>query len=129
MGLVKPQFRCRDTSVSAFPWVTSDNEKIFLILNDIRTDINKTRSDVMKINTDVMKIDADLQTTKANFMNVLVGITIAIAVIGGIKTVFESIEYIPTIPSKITNYVQEGKMKNLEREVDALRKELRNFRK
>ena len=129
MGLVKPQFRYRDTCVSAFPWGASDNEKIFLILNDIRTDINKTSSDVMKINADVMKIDADLQTTKANFMNVLAGITIAIAVIGGTKTVFESIEYIPTIPSKIANSVQEGKMKSLEREVDALRKELRNFRK
>ena len=123
MRLVKPQlFWYCDTSVSAFPWYKSDNEKIFLILNDIRTDINKTRSDVMKI-------DADLQTTKANFMNVLAGITIAIAVIGGIKTLFESIEYIPTIPSKITNFVQEGKTKDLEREVDALRKELRNFRK
>ena len=47
-------------------------------------------------------------------MNILEGIAIAIAVIGGRKRLFESIEYIPTIPSKITKIVQEGKTKDLD---------------
>ena len=75
------------------------------------------------------KMDTDLQTTKSNFMNILAGITIVIAVIGGTKTLFESIEYIPTIPMKITKIVQEGKTRDLEREVDAIRKELHNLQK
>ena len=122
-GKVKPRFCCHDTSLSAFkfPWERSEErsdaafEKIFLALKDIRA-----------MQT---KMDTDLQTTKSNFMNILAGITIAIAVIGGTKTLFESIEYIPSIPMKITKIVQEGKTKDLEREVDAIRKELQNLQK
>jgi hypothetical protein len=89
----------------------------------------KTDSDLKDIRGMQTKMDTDLQTTKSNFMNILAGITIAIAVIGGTKTLFESIEYIPSIPMKITKIVQEGKTKELEREVDAIRKELRNLQK
>ena len=98
-GKVKPRFCCHDTSLSAFkfPWERSEErsdaafEKIFLALKDIRA-----------MQT---KMDTDLQTTKSNFMNILAGITIAIAVIGGTKTLFESIEYIPTIPMKFAEEV------------------------
>ena len=118
-GKVKPRFCYHDTSLSAFkfPWERSDAafEKIFLALKDIGA-----------MQT---KMDTDLQTTKSNFMNILAGITIVIAVIGGTKTLFESIEYIPTIPMKITKIVQEGKTRDLEREVDAIRKELHNLQK
>ena len=143
-GKVKPRFCYHDTSLSAFkfPWERSDAafEKIFLALKDIgamqtkmESDLKamqtKTDSDLKDIRAMQTKMDTDLQTTKSNFMNILTGITIAIAVIGGTKTLFESIEYIPTIPMKITKIVQEGKTKDLEREVDAIRKELRNLQK
>jgi hypothetical protein len=143
-GKVKPRFCYHDTSLSAFkfPWERSDAafEKIFLALKDIgamqtkmESDLKamqtKTDSDLKDIRAMQTKMDTDLQTTKSNFMNILAGITIAIAVIGGTKTLFESIEYIPSIPMKITKIVQEGKTKDLEREVDAIRKELRNLQK
>ena len=143
-GKVKPRFCYHDTSLSAFkfPWERSDAafEKIFLALKDIgamqtkmESDLKamqtKTDSDLKDIRAMQTKMDTDLQTTKSNFMNILAGITIAIAVIGGTKTLFESIEYIPSIPMKITKIVQEGKTKDLEREVDAIRKELQNLQK
>ena len=124
-GKVKPRFCYHDTSLSAFkfPWERSDAafEKIFLALKDIRAMQTKTDSDLKDIVAVQTKMDSDLQTTKSNFMNILAGITIAIAVIGGTKTLFESIEYIPTILSKITKIVQEGKTKDLEQEVNAIR--------
>ena len=143
-GKVKPRFCYHDTSLSAFkfPWERSDAafEKIFLALKDIgamqtkmESDLKamqtKTDSDLRDIRAMQTKMDADFQTTKSNFMNILAGITIAIAVIGGTKTLFESIEYIPSIPMKITKIVQEGKTRDLEREVDAIRKELQNLQK
>lgn len=136
-GKVKPRFCCHDTSLSAFkfPWERSEErsdaafEKIFLALKDISAMQTKTDSDLKDIRAMQTKMDTDLQTTKSNFMNILAGITIAIAVIGGTKTLFESIEYIPSIPMKITKIVQEGKTKDLEREVDAIRKELQNLQK
>ena len=56
-----------------------------------------------------------LKTTQSAITNILAGITIAgFVVIGGAKTLFESIEFIPTIPSKIGKIVNEGKSQNLD---------------
>ena len=132
-GKVKPRFCYHDTSRSAFnfPWERSDAalEKILIALKDIVAMQTKTDSDLKDIVAMQKKMDSDLQTTKSSVMNILAGITIAIAVIGGTKTLFESIEYIPTISSKITKIVQEGKTKDLEQEVNAIRKELRNLQR
>ena len=113
---------CTRISAFNFPWDRSKDIDAKILLT-----LQKIEADVKKIDADIKKIDADIQTTKTNIMSVLTGITIAVAVIGGTKTVFESIEYIPTIPSKISKIVQEEKSKNFEQELKFLKNELRDL--
>ena len=103
--------------IHLLPWQRDDST--------IKEILNK----VDNLTSRVDELSTMLKSTQSTITNILAGITIAVAVIGGAKTLFESIEYIPTIPSKIGKIAEEGKSQNLEKENQELRNALREFRR
>ena len=103
--------------IHLLPWQRDDST--------IKEILNK----VDNLTSRVDELSTMLKSTQSTITNILAGITIAVAVIGGAKTLFESIEYIPTIQSKIGKIVEEGKSQNLEKENQELRNALRESRR
>ena len=103
--------------IQLLPWQRDDST--------IKEILNK----VDNLTSRVDELSTMLKSTQSTITNILAGITIAVAVIGGAKTLFESIEYIPTIQSKIGKIVEEGKSQNLEKENQELRNALREPRR
>ena len=103
--------------IHLLPWQRDDST--------IKEILNK----VDNLTSRVDDLSTMLKSSQSTITNILAGITIAVAVIGEAKTLFESIEYIPTIPSKIGKIVEEGKSQNLEKENQELRNALRESRR
>ena len=103
--------------IHLLPWQRDDST--------IKEILNK----VDNLTSRVDELSTMLKSSQSTITNILAGITIAVAVIGEAKTLFESIEYIPTIPSKIGKIVEEGKSQNLEKENQELRNALRESRR
>ena len=106
--------------VKLLPWQRDEStmKEILSKVDDLSTRVDDKFNN---LTTRVDDLSTMLKTTQTAITNILAGITIAVAVIGGAKTLFESIEYIPTIPAKI------GKQ-NLEKENKELRNALREYR-
>ena len=113
--------------VKLLPW-QRDESTMKEILSKIDNLTTRVDDKFNNLTTRVDDLSTMLKTTQTAITNILAGITIAVAVIGGAKTLFESIEYIPTIPSKIGKIVEEGKSQNLEKENKELRNALREYR-
>ena len=129
--------------VLMLPWKRDDStvEKILVRVDNLATIVEELRStnanlisivadlrlNSANVTASVVDLRSMLMTTQSTVANILAGITIAVTVIGAAKTLFESIEYIPTIPSKISRIVEEGKAQNLEKKYESLRKEFRQF--
>ena len=112
----------------------STNANLISIVADLRLNSANVTASVVdlrlnsaNVTASVVDLRSMLMTTQSTVANILAGITIAVTVIGAAKTLFESIEYIPTIPSKISRIVEEGKAQNLEKKYESLRKEFRQF--
>ena len=110
--------------IHLLPWQRDDST-----IKEILNKVDNLTSRVDNLTSRVDELSTMLKSTQSTITNILAGITIAVAVIGGAKTLFESIEYIPTIPSKIGKIAEEGKSQNLEKENQELRNALRESRR
>ena len=116
--------------VKLLPWQRDEStmKEILSKIDNLTTTQTAQTAKIDNLTTRVDDLSTMLKTTQTAITNILAGITIAVAVIGGAKTLFESIEYIPTIPAKIGKIVEEGKSQNLEKENKELRNALREYR-
>ena len=117
--------------IQLLPWQRDDStiKEILNKVDNLTSRVDNLTSRVDNLTSRVDELSTMLKSTQSTITNILAGITIAVAVIGGAKTLFESIEYIPTIQSKIGKIVEEGKSQNLEKENQELRNALRESRR
>ena len=129
--LMRAVFSFRDLQIRRQNTLSRGNSFLVVKLLPWQRDESTIKEIISKIDNLTTRVDdlsTMLKTTQTAITNILAGITIAVAVIGGAKTLFESIEYIPTIPAKIGKIVEEGKSQNLEKENKELRNALREYR-
>mmetsp|Transcript_31680 Transcript_31680/g.43225 ORF Transcript_31680/g.43225 Transcript_31680/m.43225 type:complete len:174 (+) Transcript_31680:67-588(+) len=70
-----------------------------------------TQAEITFIKTALLDIKAGAEATQNRVSNILIAFGLFVGILGGSKTVFESIEYLPTIPEKIRKSVKESDAK------------------
>jgi hypothetical protein len=101
-----------------------DKNTLKLDENTLKLDENTLKLDATNSKVDLIKVNAE--ATSTNVKNILVAFGLFVAILGGSKTVFESIEYIPTIPSKIKQIIEDNEAKDYKGKIKELEEQLKN---
>jgi len=94
-------------------------------LKETNNSLKETNNSLQETNNSLQEIKKDSDETKNKLSTIVLSLGLFFAILGGSKTLFEAIEFLPTIPDKVKKSVEESDARRSKEIIKELRDQLK----